>query len=105
MRAFLLCVFFACLVSQFFSLMPFFRMFRRVPPNSTEPGVQGSSIIIGRAAGPSHLFAANLSGHDEFGLPYNIDVVLECKNHSFLSSESGTSRVFENPSFASPLPS
>ena len=63
-------------------------MLRWVPPDPTEPGVQGSYIIIGRASGPSNLFAANLSGHDEFGLPYNIGVVLECKNHTFLSSEA-----------------
>ena len=47
-----------------------------VPPDPTEPGVQGSYIIIGRASGPSNLIAAHLSGHDEFGLLYNIDVVL-----------------------------
>ena len=51
--------------------------------------------MIGRASGPSNLFAANLSGHDEFGLPYHIDVVLECKNLTFLSSESGISRLRE----------
>ena len=70
-------------------------MFRRIPPDPTEPGVQGNDIITGRAAGLSNLFAANLRGHDEFGLPYSIDVVLECKKHTFLSSESGTSRVLE----------
>ena len=70
-------------------------MLRWVPPDPTEQGVQGSYIIIGRASGPSNLFAANLSGHDEFGLPYNIDVVLECKNHTFLSGQSGISRVLE----------
>ena len=70
-------------------------MFRRVPPDPTEPGVQGSYIMIGRDAGLSNLFAANLRGHDEFGLPYSIDVVLECKNDTFFSSACGTSRVLE----------
>ena len=41
------------------------------------------------------MIAANLSGHAEFGLLYNIDVVLECKNHTFLSGQSRRSRVLE----------
>ena len=70
-------------------------MFRHSPPDPTEPGVQVTYIIIGRAAGLSNLCAANFSGHDEFDLPYSIDVVLERKNLTFLSSERGTSRVLE----------
>ena len=78
-----------------FQLIPIFDMLRWVPLDPTEPGVQGSYIIIGRASGPSNLIAANLSGHDELGVLYNIDVVRECKKHTFLSGQSGRSRVLE----------
>ena len=66
-----------------------------VAPDPCEPGVQGNYIIMTRASGPSNLIAANLSGRDEFGVLYNIDVVLECKNHTFVSGHSGRSRVLE----------
>ena len=62
----------------FLQLVPIFDMLRWVPPDPCEPGVQGNYIISGRASGSSNLIAANLSGHDEFGVLYNIDVVLEC---------------------------
>ena len=66
-----------------------------VAPDPCEPGVQGTYIIMTRASGLSSLIAVNLSGRDQFGVPYNIDVVLECKNHTFISGHSGRSRVLE----------
>ena len=75
--------------SNLFDMLPW------VPPDPNEPGVQGNSTISTRASGPSHLIAANLSGRDEIGVLYNIDVVLECKNHTFVSGQSGRSRVLE----------
>ena len=71
-----------------------------VPPGPTEPGVQGGYICVVSASGPSNLIAANLSGHDEFGLLYNIDVVLECKNLTFLSGQSGRSQILEKVQIA-----
>jgi hypothetical protein len=75
--------------SNLFDMLPW------VPPDPCEPGVQGNYMIMRRASGPSNLIAANLSGRDEFGVLYNIDVVLECKNHTFVSGHSGRSRVLE----------
>ena len=66
-----------------------------VAPDPREPGVQGTYIIMTRASGLSSLIAVNLSGRDQIGVPYNIDVVLECKNHTFVSGQSGRSRVLE----------
>ena len=66
-----------------------------VAPDPCETGAQGNYSIMTRASGPSNLIAANLSGRDELGVLYNIDVVLECKNHTFISGQSGRSQVLE----------
>ena len=89
------CCFFARLLTPPSPLPHCPTMYRHSPPDPTEPGAQGAYIIMGRAAGLANMCAANLSGHDEFGLPYSIAVVLECKNNTSLSSARGTSRVLE----------
>ena len=67
---------------------------RHGPPDPTEPGVKGAYIIIGRAVGQPNMCAANISGHDELGRPYSIDVVLQ-RTGTSLSGARGNSRVLD----------
>ena len=49
-----------------------------LPPNPSEPGVNGVYTIIGKASDLANSYAASVSGNAEMGQPYSIDIVIEC---------------------------